>query len=262
MKRIEQKNLGINCSSDFHVHVGQFYQHYYSPKNVVAALFECGVKKIIFSCASAGFTTNTKKDSSELHEFVQNEVLETLELCKNAKIESKAYLWVVPEFFQNGFTLESDFKTGLYSGIKLHPRTFFNRYDVKNQNIYIEESFNFAKKFNLPILLHTGIDENIDEPERFEDFFKRFPEVKVTLAHCRKYETFIKYFSKFPQLSGDTAFASEESIKAICNAGFTNRLFFGTDFPVTHYFNHREESAIENVSVEDLIADYLLCTEK
>lgn len=256
MTKQDKQTLGIDCSADFHIHIGQFYQHYYSPKNVIQAVAECGIKRINFSDTSAGAGVQTREDALVLHSFMQNEVTEALRLCKQYNIEAKAYLWVVPEFWAHGYTLQKDLQTGLYSGLKLHPRFFFDRYSVKEQNAISEETFKTAREQNLPILIHTGVDENLDEPKRFEDFFERYQDVKVTLAHCKDYESCITYFAKYKNVFGDTAFCPEDAMRAIADAGFIERMYFGTDFPVTHYFNHRKESAMDDVPLKDLIAQY------
>ncbi len=251
-----QAKLGIDCSADFHVHVGQFYQKYYSPQNVIEAVLLAGIKSIVFSSTSAGVSSDNKAEMIELHDFVQNEVSDTLELASKAGIEAKAFLWVSPEFWKAGFSLEKDLESGLYAGIKLNPRTFFERYSPDEQDEIVEKTFCVARDFNLPILLHTGIDEGLDCPKRFERFFKDFSTVSVTLAHIRDYETCIDYFARYNNLLGDTAFASDEAINAVCNAGFVDRLRFGTDFPVTHYFVHRDDGKSEDVGKEELILQY------
>ena len=68
-----------------------------------------------------------------------------------------------------------------------------------------------------------------------------FPEVKVHLAHCKDPEPIIQLFSKYKNLVGDTAFCPQDSYEAICKAGFKDRMFFGTDFPISHWYEHHGE---------------------
>ena len=98
----------------------------------------------------------------------------------------------------------------------------------------------FAEKENYEIYFHTGCSEK-DNPLLFEKWFHDFPKVKVHLAHCKDPEPIIKLFSKYKNLVGDTAFCPQDSYEAICKAGFKDRMFFGTDFPISHWYEHYGE---------------------
>lgn len=104
----------------------------------------------------------------------------------------------------------------------------------------LAEIFSFAEKQNLPIYIHTGVSEH-DEPMQFEKWIRDFQKVKVDLAHCKDPKPIIELFSKYKNLVGDTAFCPLDSYKAICDAGFKDRMFFGTDFPITHWYEHLGE---------------------
>ena len=101
----------------------------------------------------------------------------------------------------------------------------------------LTEIFKFADFYNLPIYIHTGCSE-CDQPLQFERWFKYFPKVEVHLAHCKDPKPIITIFSKYKNIYGDTAFCPSDSYNAICKAGFKERMLFGTDFPITHYFNN------------------------
>ena len=79
-----------------------------------------------------------------------------------------------------------------------------------------------------------------DRPYLFESWFKQFPDVEVHLAHCKDSAPIIDLFTKYKNLFGDTAFCPTDSYGEICDAGFKNRMFFGSDFPITHFLNLNE----------------------
>ena len=64
------------------------------------------------------------------------------------------------------------------------------------------------------------------------------------VAHCKDSAPIIELFSKYKNLYGDTAFCPKDSFDAICKAGFEDRMFYGTDFPVTHWYEHCGEKKI------------------
>jgi predicted TIM-barrel fold metal-dependent hydrolase len=74
------------------------------------------------------------------------------------------------------------------------------------------------------------------------NFFGEYKKAKIILAHCRPANETIAMMKKYPNVIGDTAFAPKERIDEIRDAGFIERVIFGTDFPITHYFS--EESGI------------------
>jgi len=126
-----------------------------------------------------------------------------------------------------------------YGGFKLHP--LGNDWNFENDTTQCEilhEVFDYADKRQMRILIHTG-ESGADSPGRFERFFSEYKNAKIILAHCRPADETIKLMQKYPNVLGDTAFAPQERIDEIKKAGFAERLIFGTDFPITHYFYGR-----------------------
>lgn len=84
----------------------------------------------------------------------------------------------------------------------------------------------------------------------------------VRLAHCKEAEAIIRLFSKYKNLTGDTAFCPADSYHAICDAGFQNRMYFGNDFPITHWWQKREQTP-KIISEQELTEHYAqLLSEK
>jgi hypothetical protein len=72
-------------------------------------------------------------------------------------------------------------------------------------------------------------------PNRFESFFKNFPNSPIILAHCTPLKNTVEMLRKCPQIKADISFVESENIIKMISAGLKEKLLFGTDFPVTHY---------------------------
>lgn len=156
-----------------------------------------------------------------------------------------------PEFIGFG-TLHPDFDdieneiqrcidAGL-KGIKLHPDF---------QKFYIDEdkAFKIYEKLEgrLPVLIHMG-DSRYDysRPIRLENAVKSFPDLKVFAAHLGGYERWEEAMTclYYPNIRFDTCssleFISPEFARDLIHGFGSDKVFFGTDFPM---WNHEEELA-------------------
>lgn len=121
-------------------------------------------------------------------------------------------------------------------GVKLHP-------DIQNFKVddpKIMNIFEICNRKNLPILLHTG-DSRYDNsnPNRVEKILKAFPDLTIIGAHLGGWsiwEDAYKTLSKYPNFYVDTCSSfyalSKNTAKAIIEAYGTDRVIFGTDFPM------------------------------
>ena len=213
---------------DSHVHIGQFYEEYYSFDMVFDIIFNSGrVDKIVYSSASSCIR-------DVRYDFVRKEIEAALKKYP-ADIAAPLF-WVVPDYINQGIKAETVMKDLNYNGFKLHP--LGNDWNFENDTKQCEilhEVFDYADKRQMRILIHTG-ESGVDNPDRFERFFGEYKNAKIILAHCRPANETIKLMQKYPNVFGDTAFAPKERIDEIESAGFAERLIFGTDFPITHYF--------------------------
>lgn len=136
-------------------------------------------------------------------------------------------------------TLEEDaeqlIELGL-KGVKLHP-------DI--QNFKVDDSkvikiFEICNEKKLPILLHTG-DSRFDNsnPNRVEKILKMFPDLTIIGAHFGGWSIWDKapeILSKYKNLYVDTCSSfyalSKERAREIIDLYGTDRVIFGTDFPM------------------------------
>ncbi|MFW9929381.1 MAG: amidohydrolase family protein, partial [Candidatus Thorarchaeota archaeon] len=141
-----------------------------------------------------------------------------------------------------------------FKGIKILPTLqFYN----PEKNKRLEDVFKFAEKNDLILTIHTGCDpgpwefpalSKTGNPELLKPILKKFPSVKVILAHLGSYsakspaiwlkET-VNVFQSLPdhQLYGDISAVpylveNEEYINKLRIIGI-NKILFGSDYPVT-----------------------------
>ena len=226
---------------DFHTHIGPYYDSYYDFKDVFSALKNNGVEKIVCVYLTPKFSL--KNDAFEYYKAVLEELKQAHCFAKEINLKVDFLHWADPLLLKTEIHLAQifeDFFNAIgenYSGIALHPglHNWSNEYSLELTRI-----FEFAKEKHVPLFIHTGVSE-YDDPLQFEKWFRDFPEVKVHLAHCKDPEPIIQLFSKYSNLVGDTAFCPKDSYKAICDASFKDRMFFGTDFPISHWYEHAGE---------------------
>jgi predicted TIM-barrel fold metal-dependent hydrolase len=228
---------------DNHLHIGQFYETYYEPLEVLRIVTEAGITDAVYS------STTSAKDGVRYRE-VEREIAGVT--ARYPAEHYKPFLWYIPPYIDQGISPESVFQNLPYKGLKLHPRAHrWNLLDQKHLDC-LYSLFGYARENHLPVLIHTGKDE-FERPAFFSSFFPLYPEVKFILAHCRPAPDTIAIFRAHSNVYGDTAFLSVEGYSQIVAAGFWERLIPGTDFPITHYFNRKSGVSPEKQYREDLV---------
>lgn len=202
------------------------------------ALKNNGITETTFAYLTPLFTES--KPAIDFYNAMTQETKAALDFAKKIDLKVNPLYWIDPMVLFGGITLESILNDLDYKGLVVHPfLNDWNPADKKRADI-LTKVFEFAEKKNYEIYFHTGCSER-DNPLLFEKWFAAFPEVKVHLAHCKDPEPIIQLFSKYKNLVGDTAFCPQDSYEAICKAGFKDRMFFGTDFPISHWYKHHGE---------------------
>jgi predicted TIM-barrel fold metal-dependent hydrolase len=212
--------------SDSHIHIGQFYENYYEPLEILQIVAEQGVK----SCA---YSSTTSGEKNLRYSKIESEISAAAKAFSPLKF--KPYLWYVPGYIKSGINAKNAFENLPYKGIKLHPRA--NKWDFSDKSHVkaLHSLFGYASENKTPVLIHTGLD-SFEKPEFFEPFFAEYPSVEFTLAHCRPVYESIAMFALYKNVYGDTAFLPKEDLQKIIRAGFGKRIIPGSDFPITHYF--------------------------
>lgn len=253
--------------TDWHVHTGQWHEIYYEPRDVIRSLKASGTDEIYFSSTTSGryckesiaVQGNTDLQKSlptarELYEFIREEIGTALDEAKKVGLKAHPLYWVIPEVHgvknqSKAATIKEAMSDLPYEGFKIHPRG--NPWNLEDDETWrlTEEVFSYAEEHSLFILIHAGPDD-FELPSKFESFIARHPKVLVQLAHCRPLKDTLYMLRTYPNVVCDTAFVDDETKKKIEEAGFADRIRFGTDFPITHYFFVKPKS---NPTEENLV---------
>lgn len=247
--------------TDWHVHTGQWHEIYYEPRDVIRSLKVCGTDEIYFSSTtseryckeSLAVQGNADLKKSlptvrELYEFIRNEITVALDSAKEVGLKANPLYWVIPEVhFAKAATIKEAMSDLPYEGFKIHPRgNVWDLSDAKTAAL-VEEVFSYAEKRGKMILIHC--DEDF-LPTFFEPLIASHPKAIAQLAHCRPLKDTLYMLRTYPNVVCDTAFVDDETKKKIEEVGFTDRIRYGTDFPITHYFCVKPKS---NPTEENLV---------
>lgn len=244
---------------DYHTHIGQFYNAYYEPHTVIEVMSECGTSGCLFSSTTSCLAWNSEAEKKTIVSHIRDEVNEALETAERLGFNARALCWIIPQWYFDGESVAAMANECCYSGFKIHTRSHnwdlqdiricklmdeICEYAVKQARIttMIGSSANTSRnKLTFPILIHCGEDD-FENPRKFENWFAKFPEAQFVLAHSRPCGDTLAMLQKYKNVFCDTAFATTETVATICNAGFSDRILFGTDFPITHYWETRNSS--------------------
>ena len=229
--------------TDVHVHIGQFNDKYYDSHAVFDAIEQTATKFGI-DCVQYSSTSSCRYDVelSRVEEeiaFAQN--------YKSSVIKTQPYLWFTPRYARQGISVKSALQTFDYCGIKLHPIAHDWDFADSSHKKSLEEIFCCCGETHKPILIHCGIGK-VQSPSRFECFIKNYPAANVILAHSKPCYATTKMMSKYPNVKCDIAFLTTKEIRhlLLCTKRHKidqARVLFGSDFPITHYYNE------ENISL-------------
>lgn len=220
---------------DYHTHIGQFNEVYYDYHDVLRTLKNNGITEATLAYLTPRF--DNENYAKDFYFAVRDELKDVRSFANRINIKINILYWADPLVLKS-ISLDKIFSDFNYSGIALHPGVHSWTKDFSDLLSLI---FCFAKDKNIPLFIHTGVSE-YDNPLQFEKWFANFPTVSVQLAHCKDSKPIIELFSKYKNLTGDTAFCPADSYKAICAAGFKHRMYFGSDFPITHYYHNKQSS--------------------
>ncbi len=209
-----------------------------------------GISKagIIDRCAFVGTAENLIKqcDETGVERCIVTSVATTPHHAQSINTYIASEVKTYPDRFIGLGSLHPDSETleaeaehltelGLH-GVKLHP-------DIQNFKVddpKVIKIFEICNKKNLPVLLHTG-DSRYDNsnPERVEKILKMFPNLTIIGAHFggwSVWEDAYPILSQYKNFYVDTCSSfyalSKETTKKIINAYGTDKVIFGTDYPM------------------------------
>lgn len=231
--------------TDYHVHIGQWFETYYDAGKVFSELKANGIDELWFSSTtscryckeSLAVQENIELQKNlpsarELYELIRFEIQEAISSAKKLGIRAHPLYWIVPEIhFSGAITLEQAMAELPYEGFKIHPRGNMWNLEDERTAMLAEKVFSYANSHEFLMLIHCG-ENDFELPTKFETFIANYPHCNVQLAHCRPLKETLYMLKKYPNVTCDSAFADEKTLSAIREAGFAEKIRYGSDFPI------------------------------
>lgn len=227
-----RNNFNYKC--DYHVHIGQFHNVYYNPYKIIDVLSHCGISSAYVSSTTSCIKWETQQEKDIIVEHIRAEFNELLLYSQEKQFDAKPMCWVIPQRYYEGDTVENMYTECDYHGFKIHPRAHSWNIEDDTTIMLLSDICKMAESKKVPILIHTGMCD-FEKPNKFEYWFKTFPNVKFILAHCRDVEKILDLFDTYSNLYGDVAFSTPKDMQQILSSVYCERLLFGSDFPITAY---------------------------
>lgn len=203
--------------SDCHVHYGQFREVLYNRETIVDWFDQLGIDKIGIMPMGSTQQYDHSKEEETLLSFPKNKFI--------------PYLWVSPEMVDADPTLGTYLKP-IYKLIKIHPYARKEWYKSPDKIRLVVEA---AHRYIIPVMFHTGGWRGSNAIQ-FYKFCREYPEVTFILAHGKPLSQTLTVLKGTKNAFLDSSFVPIENIKVVCDAGMSDRIIFGTDFPVMKNF--------------------------
>ena len=209
---------------DSHVHVGQYYDLYFSPTDVIRLMADIGVGYYAVSSTTT-CEENYEKVLSELRELIRLDGDKVLPV-----------MWITPEGLKGNIAwlLESSIK---WRCLKVHP--------FLHQNVWSPDSGQFAevidiaRELHVPLLIHTG-NEDCCQCEQYESLIASNSDIDFILAHGRPLQQIIPILKTYSNAYTDSAFMSIDDMSILVQEGLSCKLLWGTDMCIPKYFYPKE----------------------
>lgn len=218
---------------DAHAHIGSF-KRFGLKRSQDIILKSMEKYHIDYSLISNGdaseFDNKGDVDINSQDQITANQA--TIDFVKKHPENLGALLWCRPFFETADAKLDSFIATNrqYIHGLKFHPFGSKVAADEKKMEPY----YKLARKYHLPILFHTAIDDK-SKIIHLKNVALKYPDLTFIAAHMELItdnELAIKIVSEVPNIYGDTAWVKPEStLKTISKAGI-DKIMFGTDNPV------------------------------
>ena len=120
-----------------------------------------------------------------------------------------------------------------WQGVKMHWKAhrewYYNRKLLHN-------ALEVARWLEVPVLFHTG---NFKECKAcvFMDICKQYDDLTFVLAHGRPLDEAKNVLEECANVYVDTAFMPADHVKELADAGYSNRILYGTDVPINLLYN-------------------------
>lgn len=213
---------------DSHIHVGQYYDIYTTPSGLSIFLKKVGVDAVAISSTTT-CEENFDKVISEIKQFQKY-------FGRNVV----PVMWVTPSLLNNDALLNKICDCGIrWKCLKVHPQLSPMSWSIDSLNYKL--TIRLARQMQVPILIHTGVVQEC-HPEFLLPLFLKYPDVLFIMAHGRPIDETIRVMSKCQNVWVDTAFMPIAYICSIISEGFTDRILWGTDYPIIKFHERNIDS--------------------
>lgn len=209
---------------DTHIHVGQYYDQYHSPADIARLANDVGIDYLAVSS-----TTMCEED----YEKVVDEIQELISLLGDRVLPT---MWITPFGLEGSIAwfLESDIK---WRCLKVHP--FLHKNDWGPTGSQFAEVIDIARELEIPLMIHTGVDECCCS-SKYMPLISSNPDITFILAHGQPPEDALQVLGECDNAYVDSAFMDVKQMVEIVDAGFFNRLLWGTDMLIPSYFSPKQ----------------------
>lgn len=224
---------------DAHTHIGYWPNLWKTKRCLLKSMKKYHVNKALFSFDASEF----KNEDPNGHKHNLNKVVKMKQMdiaykaLSFAKHHKNMYMlfWIKPYFEQNVGDIERFYlKNKKYiKGLKVHPCLSHLKMTDRRLIPYL----NLAKKYNLPVLVHTADDE-YSKIKYLQTVAKKYPSVNFIAAHMELLsdnKEAIEVIKKNKNIYGDTAWVDINTIALAKQEGIIDKIMFGTDCPIDGY---------------------------
>ena len=205
----------IAQTCDCHIHFGHFRDGYFSVSQLISQIQSLGITR---ACVMpTGFYS--KKEFFEC--------LSALQSLPQERFDS--FLWLSPRILR-WMPVENIFKLHDFKAIKIHCVAHPDWLLFPEK---LSEICSFVGEKQLPVMFHTGRET---PAHIFCEYCKNFSQTTFILAHGNPIDETIQIMKVCKNVFVDTAFLPFPNISKLCENGLSDRILFGTDFPITSYF--------------------------
>ena len=218
---------------DSHVHIGGKPLFEMKESIVLNAMTKYWIDKIIVSNAdSSEFDFQQNPIPSEFQTTMYDSTVRTVNFARNNAERIFVAAWVKPKNEQP----DKDFydlierNLDVIKAIKFHPYHSAEPFNSENTEGFIR----LAQTFSLPVITHTALDQ-FSRGDLVAEMAKKYPDVKFIMAHLELNSDnlhAIDLCKETPNLYGDTAWVSFESVKKFVAECGSERILFGSDMPI------------------------------
>ena len=207
---------------DFHVHMGQYFDDYYTPPRILRTLQLAGITHFAYSSTSTIIADDP--------DFLLEERVAMHELSEG---RAKPILWVTHDMLKRSpdLSLYMNDAGGKICGLKIHGVS--EKWPPNGREL--QQVFKIAQERRLFVKIHTGEREEC-EAGMYGKICTKFPDVRVVLAHGRPIGQAIGILRNCSNTYVDTSFMPHCQFQQLMTVarqdGFTNRILFGTDTPI------------------------------